>query len=91
MEGVIKVGQLKRIQASVNKFIREKSLNHNAVFEWNQNIIFISKGRGQLIPVKINNNFVIEKPMNTYTERAFIENQLKFYFLTSYSSSKPKK
>ena len=50
MEGVIEIGKLKRIQAALNKYVSEKISCSDFQFDWDSNIDFIKKGKGQLYP-----------------------------------------
>ena len=60
MEGVIAVGKLKKIQAAINQFFRDKISNPEIEFDWDKNVEFIKRGRGQLLPVTINSVLKIE-------------------------------
>ena len=90
MEGVIQLGKLKRIQTTLNQFVKDKLSNINTEFDWNKSLIYINRGKGELLPVIVNSNFEIEKTKNIYYERFIIENQLKSHFLKPYNLSKPK-
>lgn len=87
--GVIKLGQLKRIQAVLhknwNQEIRFKNKNKNK--NWNKEIEFIKKGRGQLIPVTICVDLLAKisdyqnTGENSIKTKQMIENLLKFRLL----------
>lgn len=89
LSGVIKLGQLKRIQAVLNKNWNQE--NRFANRNWNEEIEFIKKGRGQLIPVTIcfdffNENFKIDVTKNNVIEaQKRVENFLKFRLLQNSS------
>jgi hypothetical protein len=85
MEGLIEIGKLKRIQAVLNQFVRNKISNVDVQFDWNTNLQFIKKGKGPFLPVTINSDFKIEMTKNLYYERFIIENQLKAHFLKDYN------
>jgi len=90
MEGVVAVGKLRRIQAVIKQFVRDKIAKPEIEFDWDKSIEFIKNGKGQLLPVNVNSNFKIEKTNNAYYEKKIIENQLKTHFLIPYNLSKPK-
>jgi hypothetical protein len=90
MEGVIEIGKLKRIQVTLNKYIAKKFSNSDFRFDWDSNINFIKKGKGQLYPVIIKSDFCIEESKNLFNERLLLENKLKSFFLKDYNLSKPK-
>lgn len=89
LSGVIKLGQLKRIQTVLNKNWEQeyRFVDRN----WNEEIEFIKKGRGQLIPVTIcidflNENLKIEITKNNFIKtKKLIENFLKFRLLQNTS------
>ncbi len=90
MEGVIEIGKLKRIQAVLNQYIASKLSNIYYQFDWDSNINFIKKGKGQLYPVIIKSDFCIVESKNIFNERLLLENKLKELFLIDYNLSKPK-
>ncbi len=85
LSGVIKNGQLKRIQSVLNKNWKQENRFTNR--NWDEEIEFIKKGRGQLIPVTIcidflNENFKIEYTKDNFIKtKNLIENFLKFRLL----------
>ena len=81
MEGVIELGKLRRIQAVLNQYIGDKRLNINAKFDWEKSMSLINKGKGQFVPVCVNDTFDSENFENIATERTFIEHKLKTHFL----------
>ena len=90
MEGVIEIGKLGRIQAALNKYVAEKLSNSDFQFDWDSNIDFIKKGKGNLYPVTIKSDFNIEETKNIYSERLLLENKLMAFFLKDYNLSNPK-
>jgi hypothetical protein len=81
MDGIIKQGKLRRIQAVLNEYMTEKSLPSDAKFDWEQSKAFINRGRGNFIPVQVKVVSEYENYENIYAERTFIENKLKAHFL----------
>lgn len=87
--GVIKLGQLKRMQTVLHKNwnLENRFKNRN----WDKEIEFIKKGRGQLIPVTIhvdllNKDFDYEiNDFNIIKGKQIIENLLKFRLLQNIS------
>ena len=90
MEGVIEIGKLKRIQATLNKYVAKKRNQHDFGYDWDSNVDFIQKGKGQLYPVTIKSDFSIEESKNIFRERLLLEKKLKTFFLKDYNLSKPK-
>lgn len=86
--GVIKLGQLKRIQAVLHHNLKDENRFRNR--NWKEEIAFIKGGRGQLIPSAIICAFKIDKSPNIYQQKILIENLLKSIFIIPYNSSKPK-
>ncbi len=95
LSGVIRLGQLKRIQAVLYKNwkVENRFVNRN----WNKEIEFIKKGRGGLIPVSIyvdllNQDCTFQTTKdNVLKTKRIIENLLKFNLLThNYKFLKPK-
>lgn len=55
ISGVIKLGQLKRIQAVLHRNHTDKNRFENR--NWQEEISFIKKGRGNFIPVSVSDDF----------------------------------
>lgn len=75
--GVIKLGQLKRIQAVLHKNWKDENRFENQ--NWKEEIAFIKRGRGQLMPSSITCDFKIDKSQNIYQQKIVIE----IYFFNS--------
>ena len=86
----LKEGQLRRIQAFVNNWSRKKHSNLDFTTNWQDEIDYMLKGRGQLLPVNVKFdkrigtnplhvlNFIdINKRQNIYEKRHQIEALLK--------------
>lgn len=59
--GVIKLGQLKRIQAVLHRNVVDKNRFENR--NWQEEISFIKKGKGNFIPVSVSDDFSDENSL----------------------------
>ncbi|TRX39405.1 hypothetical protein [Flavobacterium restrictum] len=95
ISGVIKRGQLRRIQVVLHKNwnVENRFINRN----WKEEIDYIKKGRGGLLPITISVAFINEDcniettKDNIIKTKQIIENTLKFQLLKhNYNLSKPR-